>query len=369
MADRRFTVQPGDQIIITVPARKRSAVIGSSASGTKGIIPPRRPDEYLPRRLNKKSLINFYDLDRIKNLDTGLYDRLPFVVQGNLQGSFDYDYYISRDETFTHAVSLTRDQLFFNVPLNEWKNRFYRIELNAAARYQIKISTSLFEAITYAEGVTGSTADGLVLQPVDLSKDGFSLTNKIASIPSGNYYAFFPEIRLKDLTYTIFGTPQALPRNHITEIYNYLAPESDFVISSAMDIFLVPAVCENVAAKQTPNTNDLYLFNYNYQSFPRSAFLDSTSPYYGLDPVNADHPNAPAFFRDELMASRAFYTSDIGDAPYTQTSLANLTFDENQYRRTQLDLIGRLDPQGKPYLLAVINKSGKWFYVWSNFRA
>lgn len=137
MSIQDFKIKNGDEILIKI---KNGAAAEDDQSNLpqppapQGILPVHRADDYPARRLVQSGLFNFYDVGQVKNLDTGLFQDLAFNVSEG---------YNTIPEPIPFASWAAYYDLIFSIPLNEWKEKYRKIEYGEIEKYGIQITNDL----------------------------------------------------------------------------------------------------------------------------------------------------------------------------------------------------------------------------------
>lgn len=341
-------------------------------------------DEFLPRRKRKPADINFYDLGQIKVGE--IYQTLPFThiptISLSVDGYPDGIVYFGLSE-----FQDLKDEIF-SVGVANLKDNYKKIEYDEGWRYGIDIYT----------GDPDDPVDNAMRYPV--SKDGERFfMNEYATIVSDSKWT---ETGLKipsgDLNFFSvicesisigFGTPDTPVK--ITATDNYSAAAIDgFSYTTGMNVFLMPLPVWLIASDINGSDGQSNLAGLLFGIQSREFWLDNptvadlieagTGLRLNLFSIAAEdiplldlESDLVEYFQN-LAGSRYYLNAtteygDINDFPIYPFGtiddvhrFAFLTYSSFGTPATTLQGRVKIEPG---VLLAVIEKSGSYFYVWA----
>lgn len=383
-----------DTITIRVPGHGRGEnedsggnLVSSEKDKFGGIFT--RPDaEFLPRRIIKEGLINFYDLGQIK-FDNGKFYDINFsnVRDVNLSGAGRYilileDYQI-------------RDAFFLSIPVDEWKTKFRRFEKKDAYKYNLMFSGGNgddgFGTNFRSEVIDDEifTDKGVKVTGKNLSDYEIQIYNRDVGGYDTNYFSSF-HIRSNNVN--------ELPKITIEPFFE--AEEVEFTMSREMDIFLPPLIVVQVSDiihwYNYPPSGYPY-YEYVVNKFPRlrnrEILFDEDNEFYNKKDVgsvywgSSEQEYQAAW--DALMIQKSFPNSrvvkfrhEIVNGQGIRTNLGNVSLDEippsffppppsfplyvngSENGSGFFTFIGTPAVIPQKVLLAVINKDNNWYYFW-----
>ncbi len=140
MSEKKFQITKDDSIEITVPRKKRRDIFVPD-DNPKGIIQTRRLPDYLPRRLQKKTGIRFFDLGVLANKTD-----ITFSIPSN------YD--VSNENTFQTDSGISDIKLLEAFILSEGvenlTTKYWQIDSDAGAWLNFTIYSDTLPAISTA---------------------------------------------------------------------------------------------------------------------------------------------------------------------------------------------------------------------------
>ena len=335
----------------------------------KGLLRPRREDDYLARRL-KSIYLNFYDLGQIRDGDA--WKDINFEAAKTITVS-------SNQPQHTEDLDLSdwnnlKDKLF-EIPIEEWSNQYRKFDYERAERYGVDVylgnQALQFQPDKYLpvgrNGSRNKTKKEIETETVSDSK----WTDKGLKVEKQT------EERFAIFTQNGFININVCVGAKITAEANYSAASVPFIIDKSTDIFLVPYLPASRGDCLFAGNIPGYL-NYFYAPLPREIFLESAyldalvgAPVFAKRSIIKYEPagDFSAALRESLILrdeSRLFK----GGAGFVAESLF-----PNDYAATfsrSMKMLDQNQPDAEALiregaLMAVAKKADEYFYFWATF--
>ena len=338
MSDKIFKPKKGDEIVIRVPRGKKvpGKTITTATGKPKGIACTRRPDDFLPRRLQKGG-IQFFDFGQIKVGDA--WRTNPFVVAPAVNNP-------------------TSNPAIRNLIIDDFTNRDAALNLNAldalARRiekahgelFRIKISGTGFEHRTLPTDPAW-TSGGLKLTPEELAADNFTVAGmERIGVNETQSNRYFHQIKLT-----------GAGKNHITNVYDFAAASALFAPSNSDKYFLIPSFVKLEGLLFSPfiKLGFVYSFITRFPEAPATKLDFNTlaepssnaAAFIAAANIAVNIPEVKAY----LLASGSYVPYPVEDFPAGYNSSGGSII--NQFQTTSAGA-----------LLAIIKQNANLFYIW-----
>ncbi len=346
MSEKKFIAAPGDEIVITVPPRKReSAVLREPLLPRRGMIRTGGGSDILPRRLQKDGFLNFWDLGQTRNAE-GLW------ITNNFSHQPTIDWHIG-DSVVANIAPLpdTLLQSFQNsivsVGLENFKTTYRKIEKIHAPSFPLRVSGTNGFVHNIGDTDDAWTSDGLRLTAAEL------------------------------IAMSSIETPLLLVNyaGYIVPLVNFRGAEAQFKFTSAFDY-------DSAAASFTPRGGD------NWFLMPRITFRSGLSQetaeidyhldldyrlhqrYFDEPTARSDGETIEAVNRMTAQPPFRAFKTDRGVAPGTVTPAAAFPYQSAagltsvRYTASPHNLGIFTDYLNAGALAAIIEQHGNWFYCW-----
>lgn len=363
MNEVKFRIDREDEIVITLPARRRTAageisMRRATALRSQAMIRPARREEFMPRRLSSAGLMNFYDLARKWDQAAGRFVSLETKIIKPAEPII-----LSGDE-LTAADYAERHAQIFSVDQSEWKRVFKRIDKADAAKTGSIILSNAAQSYTLDETEANWTEAGFKLSE-DIRNQGFDFFNAGRSgADDGRFFDVF-SIRATDTQF--YKTTKEFD-------YDAAAVELSLENARSVNVFLMPAFCFNYghSARQLANSQELELIavlNRIHLTYPRDVIFNENSPHYNKalsGTRNSIPPNAYAEalqFAAAIGGSRS-WVSNGGSSPFQPAAASAFPGggDAGAFLKFE-QFAAEASTEGA--LLCVMNVNEEWFYVWT----
>jgi hypothetical protein len=260
MAEKTFKIQPGEEIEISIRRRRQDAETILGSRRKRGIIDPFAPDEFLPRRLNKQSYVEFYDLGQMADGTDNPFNIVPGVVYNGFSSNLNVaSVMTAADYAAFEAIVVSQienlDQIYKKlVPADS-------DPLGIAVLGSPEVGTGTITLESLNTSNPHWTANGLNIPGEDLANPNFGIGS-----PTFNH-----SFRLKgDFKY------------HITTEYDWDADDAVFNPSNSDKYFLLPAFYFAYALNsKTTGLATLQYLNYHYVPVPRQPAVNPENEFYG----------------------------------------------------------------------------------------
>lgn len=260
MSEKTFKVNPGDEIEISIRRRQKDSEKIVPFRKKRGIIDPFAPDEFLPRRLNKQSYVEFYDLGQMADGTDNPFNVVPGVAYNEFSSNLNVTSIMAAADyaAFEAAIvsQLENLETIYKKLVPEDTN-----PLGIAVLGSPEVGTGTITLESLNTSNPHWTTKGLNIPSEDLANPNFGLGS-----PTFNH-----SFRLK-------GTF----KYHITTEYDWDADDALFTPTNTDKYFLLPCFYFAYAldSKTTGLTTVQYL-NYHYVPLPRQPAVNPESEFYG----------------------------------------------------------------------------------------
>lgn len=365
MADKKFTVNPGDEIIISVPRRNPNrAATGGSNSPRKGILRPRREDNYLPRRLNKPKGIQFYDLGQTKNSAgqwfTNPFSFVPGLFLISIINSNDSLIYVSR--LVSYDVKNLEDSIV-SVGVENFERTYRKIVKGQSKNVYLQAGGSDADynnAYTHNfqnEADDAWTSSGLTLTESELANFNY-ISSQGIGLAFGNLFNAVYDFNNHSSDGTKF-----------TLLYDCHADSVNFTPTNKDIWFMMPRINFRVATKQDFENRDFLNLDYRIKERyfdEENVVSDSfTSSQEALDRMRAVLPK-----RAYRIIPDGEYQALISTDPDAFT-FGGAGTSGSVLHRSSADFTPGIKAGTTMYpfdyvLTAVVRQNNTYYYVWAN---
>lgn len=391
MADRKFTIPDGDELIITVPGKKPSGDSSAKLARRKGLIPPKRAHEILPRRLQKNG-INFYDLGQFKDENGAWIDNDYTVVPGLALTNFHPDPVFSDPEAVVAALNAA----LLGAGAPHLASRYRKISPSRGQIFGLRIIGRYLNGEYWAEILNEQNPNfteegGLRLTPEQLQSDLFEIFCEPAA---GDFpqSALFWGLRTAESSVGL--------GYRVTASFDADAPPVNYRPTNSDTFFLCPLTVYPNIQFQVHYVNETTTFwrgGLLYRFFPRRILLDPDFEFYNLhkdaewnrEPSVSIYTSAhrTAMWMKSLSGARLVKQTSNGNA-WTFDTLLNwfppaypsppqlpappvrppvADYANSFFNRTPGSVVAAGQPAAQNHLRAVIRQGGAYFYVWNRY--
>ncbi len=360
MAETNVTIESPIEIDVTLPNEVKD-------SGSEKPLFPTHQAKKPFRRKKPKGGINFYDLGQIINND-GITEDLDFYKKPG------YTYYPSTTVAeaplpFTAAYYTQFREKLFEIPVEEWKNKYQILEYELAERYglDLEINGNRYAVARNNSRLMIDTA--AVITNTKWTQDGLKNIENFSNVEIISGAAFE---RFNTANTTLFK---------VTSLPTFASPAVVLPLMKNPIFYLVPRVF-NITGSSTKNVGGNppqlqfeTLFS-NYQLANRALFL-ANDPWLTVMPL-AKYTPSPLGLNSHAIVVRAFnvsgksaLNSDLWfqygyivnphptPSPSTKPSVDN--FGTGYSYQIKYDTIFRK----LGTLVGVIENEGEFFYIWT----
>lgn len=245
------------ELEITIKRKKPENRIVPYRQAPRGVIEPRRRQEFFPRRKQAKNAIRFFDLSQIlvDGLPTDLNFSVPVTVTTLPFGQYSVT-------IPTIADHRTLENLTYADSPETLIERFWEIDLEAGQYFDIKL---IFDDHTISLRTDERWTGSIKLSTDELHADYFA----ISGTDTRSFYPIF------------LGAGN---RDHITDVYDPDAPAADFSPSNNDIYFLMPMLVRHHAYSSfsEPERIATDYFFADYAFMKRRAVLDAENDFFYL---------------------------------------------------------------------------------------
>jgi hypothetical protein len=340
----------------------------------RGMLPGVYVPDYLARRLQPSGIRIFdtgYIRDGLNYITTEWIDDLASTpITGNvIDGSYN-----NLSATLTLAHYTDRDDVIFNVPVEQWADNYKQIDdtltgtVNMSVYYYDDFYTLAGESAVWTGGKFAPTNDPDPLATTHLGIDFGGLTD----------------------TYTVLSSSGS---TKVTATRDYAAAGVSLTLTKNFDVFLMPMINFIGADVSYTASGDTHneLLNYFMGLNPREQKFDAGHPYYGAtfssnwsiggtlaqytgvwNYINFLKSQFPyrAIARDRISSVYSFSALSVSafmnpaTFPTPPSMPATGGYSAMQLAAQISAYASQTPPVGR--LLAVIKQAGQYYYIWKN---